>query len=166
MSSSSTKKFKELINLYSEGKIDAAFRNIQLKKLIITLKLFDVKLVNLQYGEVSRQIENIKNELDIEILDLKDIDKFNNIDGLASIIMACDTVISIDNAIVHLSGSLGVDTRVLLPFSPDARWGFKEKYSYWYSEVKLYRQKYLGEWDVPLKNLFNDLQKEGFGMNV
>jgi len=99
----------------------------------------------------------LKNETGIEIINIDEIDKFNDIDGLASLISACDLVVSTTNVTVHLSASLGKDTRVLLPINPDARWGIKGKRSYWYKSVQLYRQIYLGDWTHPLNELKDDL---------
>ena len=78
-------------------------------------------------------------------------------DGLASLISACDLVVSIDNFTVHLAGSLGVKTKILLPYTMDARWGFEGEKSYLYKSVKLYRQTELGDWKKVLKKLENDL---------
>lgn len=135
----------------------SSFRNINLKHIATLLSLFNFKLINLQYGDVKHEISILKNEYGIEILDIEEIDKFNDIDGLASLISACDLVISTTNVTVHLSGSLGKDTRVLLPLNPDARWGTAGTKSYWYKSVKLYRQLTLGDWSHPLNDLRQDL---------
>ena len=52
---------------------------------------------------------------------------------------------------------LGVNTKILLPYTMDSRWGIKGKESYLYSSVKLYRQTKLGNWEKVLKQLRNDL---------
>ena len=64
---------------------------------------------------------------------------------------------SIDNVTVQLAGSLCVDTRVLLPFAPDDRWGIKQSDSYWYDSLTLYRQETPGNWQKPLTKLKPDL---------
>jgi len=138
----------------------SSFRNINLQQIATLLASLNFKIVNLQYGDTQKEIQNLKNETGIEIINIDEIDKFNDIDGLASLISACDLVVSIDNITVHLSGSLGVDTRVLLPINPDARWGSREKTSYWYKQMKLYRQKKINDWSLPLNELSNDLYHE------
>ena len=135
----------------------SSFRNINLRQIATLLSKFNFKLINLQYGNIKQEISDLKNEYGIEILDFEEIDKFNDIDGLASLISACDFVISTTNVTVHLSGSLGKDTRVLLPLNPDARWGVEGTKSYWYKSVKLYRQLILGDWSHPLNDLNKDL---------
>ncbi len=135
----------------------SAFRNILLSDLASSLHGTNTKLVNLQYDDNSNEIKDLRNKLGIELLKVPEIDNKNDIDGLASLISACDLVVSIDNLTVHLAGSLGVNTKILLPYTMDSRWGIKGKESYLYSSVKLYRQTKLGNWEKVLKQLRNDL---------
>ena len=135
----------------------SAFRNILLSDLASNLHGTNTKLVNLQYDDNSNEIKDLRNKLGIELLKVPEIDNKNDIDGLASLISACDLVVSIDNLTVHLAGSLGVNTKILLPYTMDSRWGIKGKESYLYSSVKLYRQTKLGNWEKVLKQLRNDL---------
>ena len=142
----------------SKSKNQMAFlKTIKLKELINKLNAPNIKFINLQYGNVSDEILGLKESFGIEVIDLKEVDKTNDIDALASLICACDLVISIDNFLVQLSGSLGVDTRLLLPFTTDPRWGLTNDKSYLYKSVSIYRQKKLGDWSAALDNLSKDL---------
>ncbi len=58
----------------------------------------------------------------------------------AALCKCMDLVISMDTSVAHLSGALGVETHVLLPFNADWRWLPDRSDSPWYSTVKLYRQ--------------------------
>ena len=93
----------------------------------------------------------------IDVLEVPDLDIFNDIDGLAATIAACDEVISIQNFNTHLAGSLGTDTRLLLPYAADDRWGYKTNKSYWYDSITIYRQTVPGNWSQPLLSLAEDL---------
>ncbi len=136
----------------------ASFRNLILSDLALVLNNSNTKLVNLQYGDKSSEIGVLKSKFGIELLNVPEIDNRNDIDGLASIISACDLVVSIDNFTVHLAGSLGVKTKILLPFTMDARWGLNIRKSYLYNSATLYRQKNLGDWSEVLEELKNDIQ--------
>ena len=146
------------ISWHTKSRIQmASFRNILLSDLASALYGSNTKLVNLQYDEKSNEVRDLKNNLGIELLQVPEIDNRNDIDGLASLISACDLVVSIDNFTVHLAGSLGVNTKILLPITMDARWGLEDQKSYLYNSVKLYRQTELGNWENVLKELKNDL---------
>ena len=135
----------------------AQYRNVSLPKLAEYLTQIPGKYVSLQYGDVAEEVDRVSYQTGINISRIEEIDNFRDIDGLAALISACDLVISIDNLTVHLAGSLGVDTRILLPKVADARWGATAQNSYWYDNVTLYRQEVLGDWSHPLDHLVNDL---------
>ena len=77
---------------------------------------------------------------------------------MASLVAACDIIVSIDNFTVHLAGSLGIETKVLLPFTMDSRWGLKVKNSHLYDSVTLYRQNKLGNWVNAIDELKKDIK--------
>ena len=142
------------ISWHTESTIQmASFRNILLKDLAIALSASNIKLLNLQYGDVFKDLRDLKDETNIEIIDLAEVDKTNDIDNLSSLISACDLVVSIDNFILHLAGSLGIKTRAILPFTADARWGQKIGKSHIYDSVYIYRQHNVGDWSTVLKQL-------------
>ncbi|AFY62271.1 tetratricopeptide repeat protein [Synechococcus sp. PCC 6312] len=59
-----------------------------------------------------------------------------------------DLVITVDTAVAHLSGSLGIPTAILLPFVPDWRWQLKRPDSPWYPTVQLLRQSQINDWQI------------------
>jgi tetratricopeptide (TPR) repeat protein len=132
-------------------------RNIPVDLFSKYLTQIPAKYVNLQYGETVEDLSKMRSKFALDVSQVDSLDLFNDLDGLAALISACDIVISIDNATVHLAGALGVDTRVLLPFAPDDRWGINQKDSYWYDSLTLYRQETQGDWSNPLKDLEHDL---------
>jgi tetratricopeptide (TPR) repeat protein len=74
--------------------------------------------------------------------------------GLAALM---DVVVSVDTSIAHLSGALGRNTWLLLPFNPDWRWLLDRTDSPWYSTVSLYRQPREGDWDPVLARVGDDV---------
>jgi hypothetical protein len=121
-------------------------RSIDLFSLANALISPQLSLLNLQYGDVNKEIEDLKHKSSIEVAYEKDLDIFNNVDFLASMIEACDLVISIDNSTIHLSGALGKETWVLLPKIADWRWGGDTNKSYWYQSLHLFRQITQNDW--------------------
>ena len=133
-------------------------RNVDVNSFLESLAIPGVYLVNLQYS--SPLLDGPQNEYLIGLEKLKaegllvaDVDNYNELDRLASLIKACDIVISIDNSTVHLSAALGVPTWILLPVMPDWRWMLERVDSPWYESVRLFRQEKWGDWINPLKEI-------------
>jgi tetratricopeptide (TPR) repeat protein len=131
-------------------------RSLDLTAFSEALNIPKIKLVNLQYGDVSADISIAKSETGVDVLQCSTVDNMNDLDGLASLIEACDLVISADNTTVHLAGALGKTLWVCLPAIPNWRWMMDAVDSYWYPSAKLYRQKELGVWSDVLADIRRD----------
>lgn len=68
-----------------------------------------------------------------------------------------DLVITVDTALAHLAGALGIPTLLLLPFEPDWRWLLQRDDSPWYPTLRLYRQPSPGDWAAVIRRLLADL---------
>ena len=134
-------------------------RNLPIDLLAKYLQQIPVRYVNLQYGKTAEELSQISLKHGLNVEQIDGLDLFNDLDGLAALISACDIVLSIDNATVHMAGALGIDTKVLLPLTADERWGLNPSESYWYDSVTLYRQEAFDEWVKPLERLTSDLKK-------
>jgi len=128
-------------------------RNITLEQLTPILQLPKTKLISLQYGDVKKDIDSLFNNFNIKVYQVPEINNMKDIDDLAALITACDSIISIDNSTIHLAGALGKESKLLLPYSCDWRWPQGVSTSQWYSSVKLYRQTEIGNWDHVLRKL-------------
>ena len=143
-----------------------ADKTISLKYFIKALNLEGYTFVSLQYGKTKDEINEVKDELGINIISYEKVDNFIDIDGLASLIKACDVVISIDNVTCQLAGALGKKIHILLTYRPYWTWIlgvmnhhlFISKDSLWYPSVKLYKQEKLNDWSGVLKKLSNELK--------
>ena len=72
-----------------------------------------------------------------------------NWNDTAHVLSRLDLVISVDTAVAHLAGALGVPTWLLLPTNPDWRWGNSGEKTCWYDSIKIFRQKDCG-WEEVL----------------
>ena len=116
----------------------------------------DVVLVNLQYGDVADEIKEFKEETGIEVLQCASVDNREDLEGLAALIEACDLVVSITNATVHMAGALAKETWVMLPYSTIYYWLLERTDSVWYPSLTLYRQPSLNDWD----SVYTSIRKE------
>jgi len=124
------------------------------------LNLDGYAFVSLQYGDTKDEINDVKSELGIDIVSYEKVDNFNDIDGLTSLIQACDTVITIDNITCQLAGALGKETHVLLTYGSSWWvWMSDRSDSLWYDSVKIYRQEANKTWHDSFKRLKQNLNK-------
>lgn len=115
--------------------------------------------VNLQYGDVKEEINNLNKNKKINIqLDDK-LDYFNDIYSLASLVAACDVVITCSNITAHIAGSLGVKTYVVVPQTNAKLWYWfsDNRNSKWYPSVTLINQLSYRDWSHPIAEIRKEL---------
>ena len=115
-------------------------------------------LLNLQYGDVDKEIREFKKETGIEVLQCSSVDNREDLDGLAALIEVCDLVVSTSNVTIHLAGALAKETWVMLPYVANFWWLLDRTDSIWYPSLKLYRQKKLGDWELVFDELRENLK--------
>lgn len=128
-------------------------------------KCADVQLIDLQYDSSPEELARAA-ALGVDLFHDDNVDARFDMDPQASQISALDAVVSIDNTTVHLAGALGVQTYVLLPLNPNWRWGLDEGESYWYSSVRTFRSRILGDWQEPIKRIIDALQHDGLVTDI
>ena len=88
---------------------------------------------------------------------MRDVDKYNNIDDLAALMSVCDEVIGYQNCANNISGSIGVNTKVLLNCFSSWMYPIEDEKCYWFDSNKIYRQTKHGDWDPALKKIKLDI---------
>jgi tetratricopeptide (TPR) repeat protein len=71
----------------------------------------------------------------------------------AQLLESLDAVVSVDTAVAHLAGALGVPVYVLLPYAPDWRWGLRSERTVWYPSARLLRQPKPRDWPGAIATL-------------
>ena len=132
--------------------VSAKFGHNKSSKLIDfdqVLRLTGIRFVDLQYGDTAEERAAVQRAGGIAVERLDEIDNTRDIDGLASLISACDAVITVSNTTAHLAGALGRPTWVFVPFgfAQIWYWFIEKKQSPWYPRVNVRHQVEHQSWE-------------------
>ena len=126
-------------------------RSMELARLAPLCLVGGVRLVSLQEGDAGTQIA----ATGLQIFDaMAEMTDFADTAALAA---ACDLVISVDTAMVHLAGSLDVPVWLLDRYDGCWRWGKHVETSPWYPQLRLFRQPAPGDWDAVVARVADSL---------
>ena len=84
----------------------------------------------------------------------------SNFSDTAFALSAMDLVITVDTAVAHLAGALGIPTLLLVTCTPDWRWMLGREDSPWYPTMRIYRQPIPGDWGSVIQRVLLDLNSE------
>jgi tetratricopeptide (TPR) repeat protein len=106
-------------------------------KSILTNESNGVEFVSLQYTDSEDEINQV-NDMGFHIKEYPQ-SKADDYAETARLVKSCDLVITCCTSVVHLAGSMGVPTWVMVPAAP--AWRYQQKGPMpWYRSVRLYRQ--------------------------
>jgi tetratricopeptide (TPR) repeat protein len=116
------------------------------------------RLVSLQKGPGTVQLS----AQTFPILDLSDrLDREAAFIDTAAVMMNLDLVVTVDSALAHVAGALGVPVWVPLSLAPDWRWLLERTDSPWYPTMRLFRQDRLGDWESVFAEMATALMVPG-----
>ena len=139
-------------------------KSINLTDLIPILNLNNLTFLDLEYYESEKDKNNLYKNSGLKIYKFNNVDYFNDILAVSSIINSCDLIITCSNVNAHIAGALGKTTYLLLPLGKGRllNWGFENERSLWYPSVKIFQQKKPGDWKHPIKKLREEILHLGF----
>ncbi len=117
-----------------------ANRSLHLDQLSLLFELPGVSWFSLQVGEDAQQLSNTSGQ----IVDLGS--EIRHFGDTAAIITSLDLLLTIDSAVAHLAGGLGMPVWIMLKYAADWRWLLERADSPWYRSAVLFRQKQPGGW--------------------
>ena len=109
--------------------------------------------VSLQAGKKAAELENVKGQIIDASADFADFAE------TGALIQNLDLVISIDSAVAHLSGGLGKETWLLLPWIPEWRWQLERQDTPWYPKMRLFRQTEKNNWEQVMQQVETELER-------
>lgn len=133
-----------------------ALRSMSLKQLFPLGKTLGVTFYSLQFGPAADQV--ITSVADLPILDA--CSKDESFAETAALVAGLDLVITVDTAIAHLAGALGIPAWIMLPHSrSDWRWLYNREDSPWYPSARLFRQDVPDDWTGAVEKVRQELHK-------
>jgi tetratricopeptide (TPR) repeat protein len=117
-------------------------RSVPLQAFAPLAALDGIRLISLQKGPGTDQISRLPEDWTI-------IDAGSRVEDwadTAGLLKNLDLVVTVDTAVAHLAGALGMPVWVALPFAPDWRWLLGREGSPWYPSMRLFRQSERGNW--------------------
>ncbi len=124
-------------------------RSIPLAHYIPLLKHRSVSFFSFQLGDRRKHMEQhavgwLIHDLSPRISDFYDS---------SVLLKEMDLLITVDTAIAHQAGALGMPVWLMLLFFSDWRWDLNRDDNIWYPSMKLFRQEKQGDWTEPAKRL-------------
>jgi len=84
-------------------------------------------------------------------------DLFDTFVDTAYTVSQMDAVVTVDTAIAHLAGAMGVHVKLMIHCLPDWRWLLWRSDSPWYPTLKIYRQPSPSDWQSVIRQVLADL---------
>lgn len=128
------------------NRTEGRFRNAPLTELAEVLGRHDIDWHIAQHGDIERDLATLRRHVHATRLHADSIDVSADIASLAGQLLAMDSVVTIDNSLLHLAGGLGLPTFGLLTIPAYWAWPAEGSESRWYASVRVLRQERAGDW--------------------
>ena len=102
-------------------------------------------------------------KLGLNIKECLEVDNFNDLDGHAALIHACDFVVTVSNTSAHISGAIGKETYLMCPNGKGLLWYWSNQLngkSLWYPSVQIYEQSQIGNWFDVVQRVKFDIENK------
>lgn len=131
-------------------------RSIPLSAFAGLLEIPGLRLVSLQKGTAAAQAEQPPFAGRMLTGDIAAAADFAD---TAALVERLDLVISVDTAVAHLAGALGVPVWILSRFDGCWRWLLDREDSPWYPTARLFRQPGFGAWEPVVARVVEEVRR-------
>ena len=129
-------------------------RSMAFRELCPLFEVPNVAFYSLQVGPAGREITNLG--FDGFVADLAPFAK--SWPKTARLIANLDAVVTVDTAVAHLAGALGVPAYVMVTNACDWRWLRNSESTPWYDSVRIIRQEKQDDWRPVIERVKRKLQ--------
>ncbi len=132
------------------------YRSIDFENYIPLFSLSDFRFISFDIEEKDEKTIELMNKYEI-----KDCSKYiKNSFDTSAFMKNLDLFITVDSFPMHLAGSLGVKTFMILPVLAEWRWFYDTKNTPWYNFVRIFRQTENGGIEEVIQNIKKELTTE------
>lgn len=128
------------ISWKSVGAVYSGLKSLELHHFNKYLARPETEVFSLQYGEVSKEIDEFNQHSKVRLLEVPDLDVTHCLFELAQFMLSCDLIITISNSTAHIAGGLGLPTIVICPDHGGRHWYWDHQMngrSLWYPSVRI-----------------------------
>lgn len=131
---------------------------LEIQQLAPLFKIPNVKFINLQYDDCSKELEWVYKNYPNKLINFEDIDQYNDFDSVAALISCMDLVIAPATTVAELSGALGKSTWLFSNSSEiDWRKIDNEGTDIWHNSIKIVDVQEKGNKELLVEKIYNDL---------
>lgn len=145
------------ISWKTTNRTQGRYRNIPTAELAGLLSRFDADFHSAQHGVTPVERRLLEGTLGGRI-HFDTIDTRASVGALAASLASMDTVVTIDNSVLHIAGAFGLPAAGLLSVPSYWAWPAEGPDSRWYESVTLIHQQRPGEWAGVLAELADYLE--------
>ncbi|PLS68739.1 MAG: hypothetical protein CV045_06150 [Cyanobacteria bacterium M5B4] len=121
------------------------------------MELLSIPVVELYSFQVGKDAKDILPFLQDRVIDLSD--RLQDFTDTVKLLREMDLLITVDTAVAHLGGAMGMPVWLLLPFAPDWRWHQDRSDSVWYPTMTLFRQTKINDWQSVITQVKDKLKE-------
>ena len=150
------------LSWFSKTKLYSKHKSISLPDLLPLFLIEGIDFVDLQYGDMVRE-KAVAQEFGMAFNEAVQIDQTNDLDALASLISACDLIITVSNTTAHIAAALGKTVLLMLPYRIGKLWYWSDALSegsIWYPSVKSFHQENPDDWQGTINQVADYLKKQ------
>jgi len=129
------------------------YRSMDLQALAPLLASVDADFFSLQVGTLSAAERMLLEQYRVHDL----APQLRSFEDSAHVLEQLDLLLSIDSAPAHLAGARQRPVWLMLAQSCDYRWYDCQRFTPWYSSMRLYRQAALGDWAPVVNAMISEL---------